>query len=199
MSESAKTADLGSESNNKTTPATNGVQADKIAKKTSPSKIPTYLFRIVSILVILALLGVIFYLNKPKNWFGNLVKSPEPIPSPLPIRPLPSGKQIYNYSSTNVPGPVPYQVVVDPLTPNVGDLQTVIVKIRYDSPVTSANVNLYTDNGIANFPLELTEGTTTDGTWKGSWKMPEKYDYTYYLEFDIKSEKDNYNKGLRFR
>lgn len=125
--------------------------------------------------------------------------SPVPTATPLPVRPLPSGKQTYMYSSTGVTGPVPSEVIVDPLTPPVGATQTILVKIKHASPVTNAGVLLHTDNKVSKFPLELIEGTTTEGTWKGSWMMPDSYDHVYYLQFDITSKLGNYNHGLVFR
>jgi hypothetical protein len=130
---------------------------------------------------------------------GKFQSSPPPLSTPPPTRPLPSGKQTYIYGSRNVAGPVPSEVTIDPLTPAVGATQTVTVKIKFTSPVTSAGVILNTDNKVTKFPLELTSGTTTDGIWKGTWAMPDSYDHIYYLQFDIKSNLGNYEHGLVFR
>lgn len=170
----------------------------KVTKKVSSPKISKTLIKGLVFVVLIAA-GVSIYYFSQNGREGGLFSTPEPTLEPGPIRPLPEGKQIYQYSSSNVKGPVPNEVTVDPLTPKVGTAQTIFVKIKYTSPVTDASINLHTDNKVTNFPLELVEGTTSDGTWKGSWLMPGIYDHNYYLEFDIKSNQDNYENGLRFR
>jgi hypothetical protein len=126
--------------------------------------------------------------------------APAPTSTPRPIKSLPGGKQIYNFShGAGVIGPKLQQVVVDPLTPGVGETQAVTITIKHDSPVTEASVVLLTDIQTTVYPLTLIAGTTTDGTWQGSWKIPETYNYNYYLKFSLKSATGNYNDGLKLR
>ena len=156
---------------------------------------------ILAAFVVLAVLSLLYYFfsNSKKESVNLSQGSPTPTPEPEPIRPLPSGKQTYTYSSTNVAGPVPSEVTIDPLTPDIGSPQTILVKIKHPSPITTAEVVLHTDSKVSRFPLTLESGTSTDGTWKGSWEMPDSYNYNYYVQFNLVSELGGYDHGLKFR
>jgi len=199
MPKSTETTPTPSKTKDKISTDKSSNQNKKTSKKASSSKLSKILVKGVFLLVILLIAGSLIYYFSQNKQNGEPSGSPEPTLEPGPIRPLPEGKQVYHYSSSNVKGPVPSEVTIDPLTPNVKTVQTIFVKINYSSPITSASVNLHTDNKVTNFPLELVEGTTSEGTWKGSWLMPGTYNYNYYLEFDIKSDQDNYKGGMRFR
>jgi hypothetical protein len=172
------------------------LKTPKFIKKVHLPKIPKrFLAGMLILVAMFAVIASVFYFYRQyKSRF-----SPTPTATPLPVRPLPSGKQTYMYSSTGVTGPVPSEVTIDNLTPPVGTNQTILVKIKHASPVTKAGVILHTDNKVTKFTLELIEGTATEGTWKGSWIMPDSYDHIYYLQFDITSSLGNYNHGLVFR
>ncbi|MBU1327083.1 hypothetical protein KKB64_04230 [Patescibacteria group bacterium] len=159
-------------------------------------------------LIIYIALNIWVYFSGTIGSWGRLDKAPPaptapPTPThrpPITPKPLPSGRQEYTLShSSTVKGPKPLKVIVDPLTPDSNQTQTFTVTIKNDSPVTSAKVNVITDNKKVTYALTLISGTAQDGTWQGSWKLQDTYIYDYFLQFDFQSTTGNYIEGLRFR
>jgi len=132
--------------------------------------------------------------------FGQVISpAPKPTPPPRKIYPLPSGTQSWKFShGPDVKGPKIQTATVDPLTPNTRDTQTVTVTIKNDTPVTAA-VTLYTDTMHKTFPMKLTTGTLTDGTWTANWKMEDTYNNTYHIDFTLDSASGNWTGALTFR
>jgi hypothetical protein len=153
----------------------------------------------VLIAVSLAVISAFFIYRQTKFQTKSKVSSKLLSKSNLTVRPLPSGKQTYIFNSNHITLPAPSEVVIDPLTPVVGTNQTILVKIKHPSPIVKAAIILHTDNKDTEYPLQLTNGTSTDGTWEASWLMTDSYNYTYYLQFDITSALGNYRHGLVFR
>lgn len=144
---------------------------------------------------------------------GNLLKSVSvvktqqtsfgllnPSPTPLPPKILPTGDQTYTFShGPDVVGPKLHTVIVAPIDPAVGAMQTITATITHTSPVTTVTGYLYTDKGVTEHPFKMISGTATDGTWSSSWFMPSTYLQIYYLNFSIKSTTTSWDGGLRFR
>jgi len=118
----------------------------------------------------------------------------------LPPRPLMTGERMYTFThGKDVKGPKLGEVTLTPVDPKMGEVQHVKATVKHDSPVTSAAVNLQTDNETVKYPLTLTAGTATDGTWEGEWTIKDTYSINYYVQFDLKSATSNYLDGLRLR
>jgi len=164
-------------------------------------------FGIITLFVLLLIFSIAAYFlaRNPtmlQKITGSLTVAPTvtPIPTPRYSKPLPAGKQIYKIShGSGVKGPKLQEVTIEPLTPAVGETQTVTATIKHESPVTEASLILESDTQTNTFPLKLISGTTTDGTWQGSWQMPEAYLYNYFLKFSLKSATGDYNDGLKLR
>ncbi len=125
---------------------------------------------------------------------------PTKTPTSRPIKDIPGGKQVYNVSNgPKVVGPKIQQITLDPQIPSPKDTQTVTITVKHDSPVTEATAYVETDNTVSKYPMKLIQGTTTDGTWQGSWKINDTYNYNYYIRFDLKSATGEYNNGIRLR
>jgi|GEM_PF-2862238 len=78
------------------------------------------------------------------------------------------GKQIYFVSTQNQPQIM--QIDVDPLDVEVGELQTITVKVRdtNNNPISlSGEVNM--DNGANPLSFSLTADTDLNGTWTAFW------------------------------
>lgn len=133
--------------------------------------------------------------------FGQLpTPKVRPTTGPKIVYPLPSGKQEWGFSyGPAATGPKPQTATVDPLTPDKGDTQTVSLEIKYTAPVTAVTATEFTDNGKNAHQLLLKSGTAQDGTWSGSWPVPDTYNYTYHIDFLIVSETGNWSGALTFR
>jgi len=129
--------------------------------------------------------------------------TPEPTPEPtLPPspKPLPTGKQVYRYShGDDVVGPKLQVVTIDPFDPKPGQTITITATIKHDSPVTSATAILVTDNQSNNQPMQLIDGSDTDGTWTTEYTLDDTYLYTYQLNFELASSTGDYQGGMTYR
>jgi hypothetical protein len=159
------------------------------------------------VVLIAGLLGVVYYLLSSMGILSVRVDTPQntdqqatgPTPTLTP-RPLPQGAQVYNMShGPNAKGPKISEVTIDPFDPKMGQKQTITVKIRHDSPVTSAKARLDSDNKKTEYTLNKIEGSDTDGVWQASWDTNDTHDYTYYLFFDLMSATGEFKGGLTFR
>lgn len=105
------------------------------------------------------------------------------LPTPTPQK-LKQGKETYIYSwgeGTTVPKMG--TVTIDPHDPKPTDTQNVTITFTHTAPVDSVNIQVYSDNKVQPFPLTLTSGINTDGTWSGSWAINDTVLYRYDLQF----------------
>lgn len=107
--------------------------------------------------------------------------TPTPTPTPTP-KPIPRGKQTFSVSSGKKTGPQFMRGEIDPYDPASQADQRVSVTVKSAKPVTTVSARLLLDRGktIAK-PMNLVEGTATDGRWEASWRMTESYLYIYNL------------------
>lgn len=113
---------------------------------------------------------------------------------------LAKGFQSWQFSYGNgYKGPQIQTATVDTLTPPMGSTQTVTLTIKNDSPITNATATLVTDNTSQNYPLELTKGTATDGTWTGILKMNDTTGCIYHIDFVMVSPSGSSTNALTFR
>ena len=67
-------------------------------------------------------------------------------------------------------------MIINAIDVLVGNAQLILARVSdvNGNPITSVTVTGVTDN-ISTGPvsLSLTDGTTLDGTWQGSWIMPQ--------------------------
>ncbi|MBU1326794.1 DUF11 domain-containing protein [Patescibacteria group bacterium] len=188
-------------------------QNHKLQKKTAilkwlaKLKQPKVFVPLSIFLIIYIALNVWVFSYGTKTWGGWFDKAPPapaapptPTPTPSPIKDIPGGKQVYNVSNGDkVVGPKISQITLDPQTPTPDETQTVTIKVKNDSPVTETSVYIQTDNNELKHVLKLIEGTATDGTWQGSWKITDTYNYNYYFRFNLISATGEYNDGPRLR
>ena len=131
--------------------------------------------------------------------FNQIVPTPSPTPPPRKLYPLPTGTVTWAFShGPDVTGPKIQTATIDPVTPNKGGTQTVTITVKHDSPVT-ATVTEFTDTTHQSFPMKLTAGTPTDGTWTASWKLNDTYNATYHIDFLLQSSTGNWSGALTFR
>jgi len=185
-----------------------------LSKEKNSTKLKTkYLIYLVCSLIFFGSLGIYLVFS---NYFSNREFSnrefsnrefsrtsfsdqAQATPKPT-VKPLPTGKQIYNYSHGNdVVGPKPTQVIIDPIDPKPGSTQSFSVKIGDATPVQKANIVLKTDNQETEYPLVLTEKGVDFGIWTANWEMNDSYDYTYQIDIIIYGITETFSGGLAFR
>lgn len=121
----------------------------------------------------------------------------EPTPS---IVPLPTGLQSYEFThGAQVVGPKVAKIIYDPLTPSAGGTQKVTLTAAYSAPITDVVLTIVSDHLITPHTLSLTSGTTTDGTWTGSWVIDDTLDTRYAARTTLKSTKDTHDSAMWFR
>ena len=161
---------------------------------------PLYLVLLTLSILVLVIALVIKFFILPSS---KLITTPSVQVTPTPTKSnktLPSGGQIYRFShGKEVIGPKIQTVNISNLTPSLKETQSITVVIANDSPVTDAQVTVSMDEKKITYPLRLTQGTTTEGTWVASWNVSGTYDYQYSMNFDLKSSTGNYLGGLNFR
>lgn len=113
--------------------------------------------------------------------------SPTPTPTPIP-RPIPHGKKVFSAGQSDKTVPQFSKGSIDPYDPANGATQTVIITVKHTQPVTKVTAILKTDHTISTpVPFTLTSGTTTNGTWQGSWTVTDTYLYKYQLVLQAES------------
>ena len=101
-----------------------------------------------------------------------------PTPSPTP-KPIPSGKKTFSVSSGKKIGPLFRTGAIDPYDPPSGSPQTISVAVVSKKPVTTVKLTMQTDTKSKEIVMQLTNGTTMEGTWAGIWTVDDTYLYTY--------------------
>lgn len=114
--------------------------------------------------------------------WGRIIPTPLPTPTPTP-KPIPTGKQAFSVSSGKKTGPQFQTGTIDPYDPARGSHQLWTVNVKSEKPVTKASLTLTTDTQARTLPLELKEGSPTDGLWTATWIAGDTYLYTYLATF----------------
>ncbi len=134
----------------------------------------------------LGLLTVNVEMPKTGNASKTIALIPSPTPTPTSLK---QGKEIYIYSwgqGTTVPKLS--SIEIDPHDPKVGETQHVTVKYTHPTAIQSVSMQLFSDNKSTTFPMTLSSGSTTDGTWTGSWTIEDSVLYRYDLRVLVKSD-----------
>lgn len=96
-----------------------------------------------------------------------------------PVAPILPGPTTYNISG----GKPPFfkSMSLTELDPKVGSSDTISVVITDTANVTSATAVIKTDNGVRTFPLTLSSGTATNGTWTNTFVVADTHNNTYVI------------------
>lgn len=106
-------------------------------------------------------------------------------------------KDTYTISSKNPPYFT--WASFDPLDYEEGEVQVVEVKIENRNPVDMVGVIMITDNQSKDYKLELVEGTSRKGTWRGSWTTGDSHSSKYQAALYAKSESEESKVVITFR
>jgi len=121
----------------------------------------------IIILVLILVLGVIFYLK-----FGYLLKPIYKIEE-KPEEKFPSeraGK--FSVSGGEIPGPAfEKELIADPLEPKLGETQKFSVWAQDPKGIKEVSGEIETDKGKEKIEFKLVEGNGKEGRWFGSWQV----------------------------
>ena len=154
-------------------------------------------------LILVALIFVAFLLAGIKFFNTDFLKNtPKEQEQVQPTKEIPAlapivRKDTYTISSENPPYFT--WASFDPLAYKKGETQVVEVKIENEIPVDEVKVTMITDNYSKTYELELIEGTTKKGTWRGSWVVQDSYDSQYQAELYAKNESEESKVVVSFR
>lgn len=161
-------------------------------------------FLTLLVMILLPYLNGGKYQNSVSKIFGVLPIKNEQLktsktPVPRIIYPLPTGKQGWNFSHSQIQGPDIQTAYVDPLTPGSSEQQTVSLSIQSNTPVTKVTASLFTDTQTLTQDMKLTSGIPTNGTWIVSWKVNDSYNNIYHIDFVAVSSAGTSREALTFR
>lgn len=146
-----------------------------------PAQPQTKAVGILGVAFVLALFSLVGYATI-RFVGGRSTVSPAPTQTPTPTptpRAIKQGKETYTISSSSRNGPEIIEATIDPHDPSIGDTQTMIVKARHTQPIVEIRVDLQSDNKTTRHLLTLTDGSSTNGVWQGSWTISDSVLYTY--------------------
>lgn len=139
------------------------------------------------------LLIVLFFLLNFTNLLPNFFRknlTPRSInlnPTPTLI-PLVQGPQTFSIGMKKAI-PEMYEVWFNTIDPKKGT-QAVKLKIRDKiGKVIFARATVKTERLKKFYQLSLSEGTTSDGVWEGSWKVNDVYNKNFVIRFETRDDK----------
>ncbi|OGD74869.1 hypothetical protein A3A84_03400 [Candidatus Collierbacteria bacterium RIFCSPLOWO2_01_FULL_50_23] len=152
--------------------------------------------RIIFVLLLLAVASLSYYLysiyGKPSQPGSISVNRPNPeipaglIKAPTPYLLLPQGKQEYLIRSNPTKGDVVgKKIIADPLDAPKNSPQTISIVLEHIISIVSVAIEISMDTTTKTYPLSLTSGTQTNGTWSGSWTVADSHNQTYSAKFII--------------
>jgi hypothetical protein len=150
------------------------------------------------VLVGLFSLEVYLILTGKQTFFGMSPFKPTPTPTPKentwePYKGQPKplvmfGKQTYQINGSTKGAPKISEASFDPIDVKKGGTQIITVKVLDEkSEVTGVTVTMWTDNKNTDVQLKLSTGTTKDGSWAGTFKLDDSYDYIYHATINARN------------
>lgn len=116
--------------------------------------------------------------------------------SPVPValtptispRPIPHGKIGFTVAQSDKTVPQFGRGFIDPYDPEKGATQSVTINANFKTPIEKVTAVLKTDKAVSKpVSFKLIDGTTTNGTWLGTWPVTDTYLYTYALVLNATS------------
>jgi hypothetical protein len=157
---------------------------DKIKEKLSV--VPWYLWIILTVVVISTIvlfIVLLIFISK-----GKLNKNLKPVWTPTPV-PILAGTQKYTISGGDQGLPQITSLVLDPQNPAVGKKQIISVSANNATPIKEVIVVLHLDNNKDfEYPLDLKDGTNTNGTWFKVISFPSAYNINYRVTVKARNE-----------
>lgn len=161
---------------------------------------------IVVILIVLAFIIYLFYFRNIENREGSERAQQEQSQIPS-SRPIASGKQVYTIITDKPKNPQILEVEVDPLDVEVGQGQTILVKLQDDengsiTEYDSVSATVITDNKTVVIPLKLIKAEGQEALisfWQGLWDRNDSIDKDYRLRIEAANIKGENSVELTFR
>lgn len=109
----------------------------------------------------------------------------------------PSGVQTYTVTTKNVP--TISQIKLDPFDIVFNSMQTITATISDTNPITSVAGLASTDTRTTPFNLTLNSGTSTSGTWQGTWILKDSVCTNFMLTITASSNSGTSKVDLTVR
>lgn len=132
--------------------------------------------------------------------YPTVTRTPSPTTKPtITPEPIPHGPKGFSISGGKHNAPLFGRGRIDPYDPQQGETQTIIINIQSQSPVTNVQAILTTDHQENQIPMELVEGSETDGKWQGSWQVNDTYLHIYKLTIKATNSENTQEATLILR
>lgn len=120
-----------------------------------------------------------FRTPQPTKQNISMTSSRAPLITPTP-RSIPHGPKRFSVGQSDKKVPQFSNGTIDPYDPEMGGTQSITISLQHSQPISTVTLKLKTDHKISEaYPLTLSEGTPTNGVWKGTWQINDTYLYTY--------------------
>lgn len=146
---------------------------------------------IVLLLLLALLVAVLLLTGRVKIPSSLLITPPQTevpaglVQAPTPYLLLPQGRQSYLIRSGSLNQPRGNRIVVDPLDARRGEQQVVDLEVEFTKAITSVNLTLITDNIQKTYPMTLSAGDPTKGTWSATYQIEDDHEGIYSMQFII--------------
>lgn len=165
-------------------------------RKHASAKGKGFISQVVLVILLIVVVGLAYYLytvtqsgTKTTSIGVNVPQTEFPagiVKAPTPYLLLPQGKQSYSINSGSGNEPRGTRIIVDPLDARKGEKQTVYLDAGYTKPIESVGVTLIMDNFSKTYPLSVTGGDATKGTWSGTYTIEDDHEKIYAMKFALK-------------
>lgn len=176
----------------------NNQMPDKPAKKTDKFFLITVSIIISLVILIVFTSWLLFFapkdsflaqlpgIKQTREFFPFFPEAtPIPQPSPRPTRgpkPIGSGRTGFTVSGGKRDAPQFERSFLDPIDPEQGEEQKIIINAKNSTPINNISVIVKTDTTNTQLEMNLTSGDATSGTWEGSWVVDDTYLRNYQIE-----------------
>jgi hypothetical protein len=162
---------------------------DNIREKLSV--VPSYLWIILTVLIITTIvLLTLLLVPSIRNLLRNKLGRENLWTPPTQVTPaILGGTQSYTISGGTQGLPQITNLTLDPQDPKVGKNQTISISANNSSPIKEVIAVLHLDNNKDfEYPLDLNNGTNTNGTWSKTITFPYTYNNAYRVTVKARNE-----------
>lgn len=113
--------------------------------------------------------------------FATPASIPTATHTPIKLKPDNGTEGTYSVSQTKHVGPTVTQVIFDPLDVQNGQTLVITATLKNDVAITEVKGTLQMDHGQQNATFSRIDGTDTNGSWQGKFKLNDTVLYKYIL------------------
>lgn len=115
---------------------------------------------------------------------GGLVPTITPSITPSPtLSPTPSPIPVTSFSVATTQTPTFTGGTIAPYAAVQNQSVTVTLDVNDSSPILSVTATVSTDNGSTDYPMSMSSGTNTNGTWRVTYSLTDSINTNYMITF----------------